>query len=153
MEEPTLASFAYVRLPLAVSAVAFLAGALGTLRAAGRRASLAAAFTMMLFFHAARLAMVVFRSVSVVAAAGRAAAARSRRQSDCGPSLLHILLRILLHESNGAAAEWGFNKMTTDPTRRARRTCSSTKNPKIAGALRFAPCRPGRLRDRSTAVP
>jgi len=60
MEDLTLASFAYLRLPLAIAAVAFLAGALGTLLAAGRRAFLAAALMMVLFFHAARLAMVVF---------------------------------------------------------------------------------------------
>jgi hypothetical protein len=60
MEDLTLASFAYLRLPLAVAAVAFLAGALGTLRASGRRAFLAAALMMVLFFHAARMAMVVF---------------------------------------------------------------------------------------------
>jgi hypothetical protein len=60
MEDLTLASFAYLRLPLAVAAIAFLAGALGTLRATGRRAFLAAALMMVLFFHAARLAMVVF---------------------------------------------------------------------------------------------
>lgn len=60
MEDLTLASFAYLRLPLAVAAVAFLAGALGTLRATGRRAFLAAAVMMLLFFHAARMAMVVF---------------------------------------------------------------------------------------------
>jgi 4-amino-4-deoxy-L-arabinose transferase-like glycosyltransferase len=60
MEDLTLASFAYLRLPLAVAAAAFLAGALGTLRATGRRAFLAAALMMVLFFHAARLAMVVF---------------------------------------------------------------------------------------------
>jgi len=60
MEDLTLASFAYLRLPLAVAAIAFLAGALGTLRSTGRRAFLAAALMMVLFFHAARLAMVVF---------------------------------------------------------------------------------------------
>jgi hypothetical protein len=60
MEDLTLASFAYLRLPLAVAAIAFLAGALGTLRSTGRRAFVAAALMMVLFFHAARLAMVVF---------------------------------------------------------------------------------------------
>jgi 4-amino-4-deoxy-L-arabinose transferase-like glycosyltransferase len=60
MEDLTLASFAYLRLPLAIAAVAFLAGALGTLRATGRRAFLAAGVMMVLFFQAARLAMVVF---------------------------------------------------------------------------------------------
>ena len=60
MEDLTLESFAYLRLPLALAAVAFLIGSLGSLRAVGQRAFLAAALMMVLFFHAARLAMVVF---------------------------------------------------------------------------------------------
>jgi 4-amino-4-deoxy-L-arabinose transferase-like glycosyltransferase len=60
MEDLTLESFAYLRLPLAIAAGAFLLGALGSLRAAGHRAFLAAALMMVLFFHAARLAMVAF---------------------------------------------------------------------------------------------
>jgi len=60
MEDLTLASFAYLRLPLALAAVAFLAGALGTWRLSGQRAFLAAGVMMVLFFHAARVAMVVF---------------------------------------------------------------------------------------------
>jgi len=60
MEDLTLASFAYLRLPLAVAAIAFLAGAVGTFRATGRRAFVAAAVMMVLFFQAARLAMVTF---------------------------------------------------------------------------------------------
>jgi 4-amino-4-deoxy-L-arabinose transferase-like glycosyltransferase len=60
MEDLTLESFAYLRLPLAIAAVAFLIGALGSLRAVGQRAFLAATLMMVLFFHAARLAMVTF---------------------------------------------------------------------------------------------
>jgi len=60
MEDLTLESFAYLRLPLAIAAGAFLLGALGSLRAVGHRAFLAAALMMVLFFHAARLAMVAF---------------------------------------------------------------------------------------------
>jgi 4-amino-4-deoxy-L-arabinose transferase-like glycosyltransferase len=60
MEDLTLDSFAYLRLPLAVAAVAFLIGSIGNLRAVGLRAFLAAGLMMVLFFHAARLAMVVF---------------------------------------------------------------------------------------------
>ena len=86
IEDLTLASFAYLRLPLALAAVAFLVGSLGRFvgpsgarpSAAGRaplgptngaalifkastqRAVLAAALMMVLFFHAARLAMVAF---------------------------------------------------------------------------------------------
>ena len=43
-----------------MAAIAFLAGTLGTLRVAGQRAFFAAALMMVLFFHAARLALVVF---------------------------------------------------------------------------------------------
>lgn len=60
MEDLTVDSFAYLRVPLLVAAVAFLVGAIGAFRSAGVRAFLAAAFMMVLFFHAARLAMVVF---------------------------------------------------------------------------------------------
>ena len=62
MEDLTLESFAYLRLPLAIAAVAFFVGvgALGVLRAGGQRAFLGAALMMVLFFHAARLAMVTF---------------------------------------------------------------------------------------------
>jgi 4-amino-4-deoxy-L-arabinose transferase-like glycosyltransferase len=60
MEDLTLDSFAYLRLPLLVAAVVFLVGAAGTLRGTGTRAFLAAALMMVIFFHAARLAMVVF---------------------------------------------------------------------------------------------
>lgn len=60
IEDLTLLSFAYLRAPLVVAAVAFLIGAVGTLRAVGRRAFLSAALMMVLFFQAARLALVVF---------------------------------------------------------------------------------------------
>jgi 4-amino-4-deoxy-L-arabinose transferase-like glycosyltransferase len=60
MEDLTLASFAYLRLPLGIATVAFLVGALGSARWINQRAFLAAALMMMLFFQAARLALVVF---------------------------------------------------------------------------------------------
>jgi hypothetical protein len=60
MQDLTLASFAYLRLPLLVAAVAFCLGAVAMWRFAGQRAFLAAALMMILFFHAARLAMAVF---------------------------------------------------------------------------------------------
>jgi 4-amino-4-deoxy-L-arabinose transferase-like glycosyltransferase len=60
MEDLTLESFAYLRLPLALAAAAFAFGAAGSLRATGQRAFLAGALMMVLFFHAARLAMVTF---------------------------------------------------------------------------------------------
>lgn len=60
IEDLTLRSFAYLRLPLALAALGFAAGALGTLRANGKRAFLALGIMMVIFFHAARLALVAF---------------------------------------------------------------------------------------------
>jgi len=60
MEDLTLASFAYLRFPLALAGLAFVVGALGTFRAKVQRAAIAAALMMILFFHAARIAMVAF---------------------------------------------------------------------------------------------
>jgi 4-amino-4-deoxy-L-arabinose transferase-like glycosyltransferase len=60
MRDLTLRSFAYLRMPLVIAGIAFLVGALGTLKAAGQRAYLATALMMVLFFHAARVALVTF---------------------------------------------------------------------------------------------
>ena len=60
MEDLTLQSFAYLRLPLGLAALCFCIGAIGTLLLRGQRAFLAAALMMVLFFQAARLAMVAF---------------------------------------------------------------------------------------------
>jgi len=60
MEDLTVESLAYLRLPLALAGVAFLIGALGTLRKRGDRPLVAMALMMVIFFHAARLAMVSF---------------------------------------------------------------------------------------------
>ncbi len=60
MMDLTFDSFAYLRPPLLIASLAFFAGALGTFRWVGQRAFLSAALMMVLFFHAARLALVVF---------------------------------------------------------------------------------------------
>jgi 4-amino-4-deoxy-L-arabinose transferase-like glycosyltransferase len=60
MLDLTLPSFAYLRIPLLLASIAFLVGALGNIRSTGPRAFLASALMMVLFFHAARAAMVVF---------------------------------------------------------------------------------------------
>ncbi len=60
MQDLTIASFAYLRLPLLLAATAFLVGAAGTFRERGQRAFLAIALMAILFFQAARIAMVVF---------------------------------------------------------------------------------------------
>jgi 4-amino-4-deoxy-L-arabinose transferase-like glycosyltransferase len=60
MQDLTLASFAYLRSPLLLAAIAFCIGAFATWKWQGQRAFLGAALMMILFFHAARLAMAVF---------------------------------------------------------------------------------------------
>ena len=58
MADLTLAAFAYLRLPLALAALAFAVGAVSSWRRPLPVAGLA--IMMILFFHAARLALVVF---------------------------------------------------------------------------------------------
>jgi len=60
MEDLTLSSLAYLKGPLLLAGLSFLVGALGTIRATARRAFLATALMMVIFFQAARLAMVAF---------------------------------------------------------------------------------------------
>ena len=56
----TIPAFAYLRLPLAMAGLAFLLGALTCWFVRGRRAYLGIAVMMILFIHAARVAMAVF---------------------------------------------------------------------------------------------
>ena len=56
----TLQSFAYLRAPLIFAGLAFALGAAGAFLLSGRRAFLAFAAMMVLFFHASRLALEVF---------------------------------------------------------------------------------------------
>jgi hypothetical protein len=60
IEDLNLNSFAYLRAPLLAAAIAFSIGVIGTVLASGKRAFLAAAVMMVLFFQAARMALVVF---------------------------------------------------------------------------------------------
>ncbi len=56
----TLEAFAYLRLPLAVAGVATVIGAVGAWSLKGSRAAISLAVMMVVFFQAARLALVVF---------------------------------------------------------------------------------------------
>jgi hypothetical protein len=60
MGDLTLRSFAYLRLPLAVAGLATLLGAVGAWVFRGQRAAIALAVTMVLFYQAARLALIAF---------------------------------------------------------------------------------------------
>ena len=60
IEDLNLKSFAYLRAPLLAAAIAFLIGTIGTALSGTRRAFIAAAVMMVLFFQAARMALVVF---------------------------------------------------------------------------------------------
>jgi len=60
MADLTLSAFAYLRAPVLVAAVAFLLGAAGAWKLRRVRLALTLAAMMVLFFHAARMAMAVF---------------------------------------------------------------------------------------------
>jgi 4-amino-4-deoxy-L-arabinose transferase-like glycosyltransferase len=60
MGDLTMSSFAYLRTPLVLAGIAFAIGAIGVLRLKPAVRFVAAAVMMMLFFHAARIAMVAF---------------------------------------------------------------------------------------------
>ncbi len=60
MGDLTLRSFAYLRTPLLIAAVACAVGTVGALTFARRHAVLAMAVAMLIFFHASRAALVVF---------------------------------------------------------------------------------------------
>ena len=60
MEDLTLNSFAYLRLPLVIAGVAFLIGLYATIRWTDTRLYLGLAAMMVVFFHAARIAMITF---------------------------------------------------------------------------------------------
>ncbi len=60
MEDLTVGALAYLRLPLFLAGIAFVVGAIGNLRFPARKAFLASALMMVIFCHAARLALVKF---------------------------------------------------------------------------------------------
>jgi 4-amino-4-deoxy-L-arabinose transferase-like glycosyltransferase len=60
MGDLTLRSMAYLRLPLAIAGLAVLIGAIGGWLYRGRRAAFALAVMMVLFFQAARVALIAF---------------------------------------------------------------------------------------------
>jgi 4-amino-4-deoxy-L-arabinose transferase-like glycosyltransferase len=60
MQDLTFDSFAYLRQPLWLAAIAFLIGAMAAFQKSKERAFLGAALMMVLFLHAARIAMVTF---------------------------------------------------------------------------------------------
>ncbi len=60
MGDLTVRSFAYLRLPLVIAGIAMTIGAVGAWKYTGRRAALALAVMMVLFYQAARLALIAF---------------------------------------------------------------------------------------------
>jgi 4-amino-4-deoxy-L-arabinose transferase-like glycosyltransferase len=60
MMDLTLYSFAYLRTPLLVACMAFAVGAVGCFLWEGKRAVLSTTLMMVVFFHAARMALIAF---------------------------------------------------------------------------------------------
>jgi hypothetical protein len=60
MEDLTMRSFAYLRIPLLIAVIAFVIGVIGAFIVRGRKSYVVSAVMMVGFFHAARLALVVF---------------------------------------------------------------------------------------------
>ena len=105
IEDLTLKSFAYLRTPLLVAAIAFLIGAIGTLRATGEKAFLAAAIMAVLFFQAARMALVVFDPYMSSRPLAEALQAVAAREAHRRSSLLHVFLDLFLYQPRCPAVE------------------------------------------------
>lgn len=60
MGDLTMASFAYLRTPLIIAGIAFLIGAISSLLKGARKQIAGIVIMMILFFHAARLALIVW---------------------------------------------------------------------------------------------
>jgi len=60
MGDLTVRSFAYLRVPLVIAGVAMLAGAIGAFALRGEQAAFGLAVMMVLFFQAARVALIAF---------------------------------------------------------------------------------------------
>ncbi|HYX52272.1 MAG TPA: glycosyltransferase family 39 protein [Candidatus Limnocylindrales bacterium] len=60
MGDLTMAAFAYLRVPLLLAAMAFLVGAVGAFARSGRYLLVTSGIMMAMFFHASRIALVVF---------------------------------------------------------------------------------------------
>ena len=84
--------------PLLLAGIAFLLGAAGTLRATGQRAFLAAAVMVVLFFQAARMALVVFDPYMSSRPLAEALLHSPPGKLIGGSSLLHVLVDLLLHQ-------------------------------------------------------
>ncbi len=95
MEDLTIASFAYLRLPLLVAAAAFVVGAAGTFRATGQRAFLATSLMAILFFQAARIAMGAFDPFLSSRPLAEALLPSPAGKIDRRPSLLLVLFDVL----------------------------------------------------------
>ena len=123
MSDLTINSFAYLRAPLIVASVAFLIGALGMFRPAGQRAFLATALMMVLFFHAAHMALVVFDPYLSSRPLADALTAFARRNTHHRRALLPAFVNFFLHESGGIAVGRGSRQPGIRFVRAGRAGC------------------------------
>ena len=140
MEDLTLASFAYLRVPL-LACRDCVSGRSGR-NSSGHRAAGVPGHGSdgRPVFSGRAYGDGGVRSLSVLAAAGGSSAARARGEADRGSSLLHVFLGLLLHESHCAAAEWPFQQPGVRLLRARRagcfyRRCTMERDVAAAGPL------------------
>ena len=106
MEDLTIPAMAYLRTPLAIAALAFFFGSIGTFRNRGRSAFIALAVMMILFFQAARVALIAFDPFMSSEPLAEAINKSPQGTLIDRSSLLHLLFHFLLYESHGISFEW-----------------------------------------------
>ncbi len=106
MHDLTLKSFAYLRVPLVIAGIAFVIGAIGAWRLRGQRAVLAMAVMMVIFFQAARLALVTFDPYLSSRPDRGGPQARSPRPVDHLRQSQCDFLPAFLHRGQVSDAEW-----------------------------------------------
>ncbi len=142
MTDLTLNSFAYLRLPLAVAALAFLVGASSAWMAGTNRAVIGIAL----------MSVGNLRSLSGVAPAGRSSERRAARKAGDRRSVLCFFLGFLLHQSRRSAVEWPREQPGIRILRAGRARCLPRRRRFRAAVDRVRTLLPGGCRTGPAAV-
>jgi len=122
MQDLTLQSFAYLRFPLVLAAIAFLLGSLAMLRWTASKAAISAALMMALLFHAARQALIVFDPVlssrsfaEVLRSSPPGTLIVERHYYDFSSVAFYLNRPVLLLNAKSANLEYGSNAPGAPP--------------------------------------